>query len=109
MILKTCHHCGEPKVLSEFHKSKGHKYGVDSRCKICKQNYNIKNKEIYIKARRKHYINNREQMISASKFRYNNDHDHYRELCRKKRKEYIDNLTDAYVREILFKAGIQNP
>jgi hypothetical protein len=34
--VKLCSGCGEVKPLSEFHKNKGRKNGVNSRCKPCR-------------------------------------------------------------------------
>lgn len=34
--MKLCSVCGEVKPLSEFHKNKGRKSGVNSRCKPCR-------------------------------------------------------------------------
>jgi len=36
MQLKTCSKCGEEKEISEFHKDKAGKYGVHSKCKMCR-------------------------------------------------------------------------
>ena len=33
---KRCHNCGEVKPVSEFHSHPTGKYGVESRCKVCK-------------------------------------------------------------------------
>ena len=33
---KKCTKCGETKLLSEYHKQKGGKYGRHAKCKVCK-------------------------------------------------------------------------
>lgn len=43
--MKTCTKCKISKELSEFHKDKIFKDGLTSRCKCCKKEYNIANKE----------------------------------------------------------------
>jgi len=39
MKTKICSKCGEVKNLNKFVKSKGHKFGVHSICKECKEKY----------------------------------------------------------------------
>ena len=34
--MKLCSGCGQVRLLSEFHKNKGRKNGVNSRCKTCR-------------------------------------------------------------------------
>jgi len=34
---KTCRGCGESKLLSEYYKQKGGKYGRESECKLCRE------------------------------------------------------------------------
>ena len=36
---KTCTVCGETKLLGEYHKKKGGKYGRASMCKVCRKAY----------------------------------------------------------------------
>ena len=33
---KTCKGCGKTKALTEYHKQKLGKYGVRSKCKVCR-------------------------------------------------------------------------
>lgn len=37
-IKKACNKCGDIKLLVEFHKNKNCKDGVDSKCKVCRNN-----------------------------------------------------------------------
>ena len=39
MQTKTCTKCGEEKALTEYHKHKSGKYGVQSKCKRCVKEY----------------------------------------------------------------------
>jgi hypothetical protein len=39
---KCCNKCNEVKPVSEFHKHKTGKFGVDSKCKVCKRLYSKK-------------------------------------------------------------------
>ena len=36
---KTCRGCGESKLLSEYYKQKGGKYGRCAKCKVCRKAY----------------------------------------------------------------------
>jgi len=36
-VTKQCTKCGKTKPVTEFHKNKGGKYGVQSRCKVCRK------------------------------------------------------------------------
>ena len=47
--MKKCNKCKVEKSLSEFHKDKYSKDGVDYRCKQCRANYFQNNKETYKK------------------------------------------------------------
>ena len=42
---KTCSTCGETKKVSEFHKNRTGKFGVDSRCKVCVKAYYRANRD----------------------------------------------------------------
>jgi len=45
METKRCTKCGEAKSLSDFHKNKGKKDGLNYRCKICRANYAVVNRK----------------------------------------------------------------
>ena len=47
--MKKCNKCENEKSLSEFHKDKYSKDGVDHRCKQCRADYFKNNKETYKK------------------------------------------------------------
>lgn len=77
MIIKTCISCKESKPLTEFHKQKSNKFGVDQRCKPC---------------RSKHQAN----QYKEKWFEY---------FCRSKKSEaktrgIVFNLTPEYLKEI---------
>ncbi len=50
--MKKCHRCKQTKTLSEFHKNKNRKDGVQTRCKVCKKEtdaeYRRKNMQYFI-------------------------------------------------------------
>ena len=57
--MKTCNKCGVQKPLSEFVKDKSRKDGINSCCKICRKQYDIKNK-----SNRNNYVSkNREKIL----------------------------------------------
>ena len=41
--MKRCYHCGEHKLLSEFHKDRTRKDGLSNMCKTCIKNKNKQN------------------------------------------------------------------
>ena len=60
MKTKVCTTCRVEKELSEFHKSKKGKYGVNSRCKVCIKKYDKERNKEYlqrpeVKKRQKEY------------------------------------------------------
>lgn len=104
-VVKTCTCCSIEKSISEFHKSKTQKYGVNSRCKLCanaatvkwaSENrdkrlancrlYELKNKET-IATRKK---NKRESMTLDDRLKY---------LIKnaKDRKEYLVSIDTDYL------------
>ena len=63
---KVCLDCNEDKLLEEFSKSKSHKFGRQTRCKIC---FN-KNKQAqkYIKNKEDYYNNHESNLKKGNKF-----------------------------------------
>ncbi len=45
--MKRCYHCGEHKLLSEFHKDRTRKDGLSNMCKTCIKNRNKQNNPKY--------------------------------------------------------------
>jgi len=66
---KQCTKCGKTKPLTEFHKDKGGKYGVQSRCKACKNaaaaKYRAENPEKVRAAVAKYYAENSEKVLAS--------------------------------------------
>lgn len=73
MKIKICTYCKEEKYISEFYSSKLGKYGVSSRCKICRREWDKKRRstdeyrEYNRKFRRKYYWNNKEKCLAIDK------------------------------------------
>ena len=73
IITKICSKCKVEKPLSEFHKQKLGKYGVNNQCKHCIGEYYEKNKERLIEKQHKYYENNREKCLeTCHAYRMNN-------------------------------------
>ena len=73
-MMKKCSKCGEMKLLDEFHKQKGGKYGVRGECKEC----NCQRNKIY---RNTHH----EERIKYSR---NYDQEHKKERAERDMKNY---------------------
>ena len=62
--MKTCSKCkrGFPATLEFFHKNKLGKYGLNSKCKECKSQYQQDNREHRLKYFKQWYQDNKEQI-----------------------------------------------
>ena len=76
VIMKKCTKCKENKVLTNFSKLTSSKDGLNTRCKICRNEVNalhkIKNKDTARIENAEWYINNKDHSNERSK-RYNKD------------------------------------
>lgn len=79
-MVKVCSKCKEEKPLEEFHKQKGGKYGVNSRCKSCRKAYQEANKEKIKKRGKAYYESNKDKIKAYYKA--------YREANKEKNKAY---------------------
>jgi hypothetical protein len=81
---KTCSRCKQSKLLSEFSKKKGGKYGVRSECKECqKENNRVwyqDNREKHLDRNKTYYQINRDQKLAYNK--------EYREVNKENTKQY---------------------
>ena len=72
-VMKKCTKCGEWLVASSvnFHKDKGGKYGLTSKCKECKKKYRKRyykeNKESEAERRKEYYEANKEAILEKQK------------------------------------------
>lgn len=81
METKTCSNCGEEKPVSEFHKNKLSKDGIQSSCRVCKNKY-----------RREYHSKNKEKENIRSSNYYKENQD----KIKKKTKEwYLENKNKA--------------
>lgn len=63
--LKQCTGCKQQKEISNFHKNKLYKGGLQSQCKDCLKEYRLQNKD-KIKKYRREYYNNIEKLNSQT-------------------------------------------
>jgi transposase-like protein len=116
--MKTCAGCHETKDYSEFHRNAGKKDGYATRCKSCRKQYSIENREAiraYKKAyrdenresireaKKQYYIEHRDSILEGRKQYYNENHDsiieskkqYYNEnhdsILESKREYYVEN------------------
>ena len=87
-VMKMCRKCGEVKHISKFSKQKQGKYGVQSKCKSCKKEYNRNyyenNKETILEHQKQYYENNKETILEQRKQYYENN----KETIAEQRKQY---------------------
>ena len=92
-VMKECTKCGEWLVANNynFHKQKNGKWGLQSRCKKCKNNTNKQwrenNKEHIMEYRKKYHKNNKEYNKERNKKWCENNKEYRKEY----RKEYYKN------------------
>lgn len=103
MESKVCKTCKLPKLLTEFHKRKLSKDGLDLHCKDCKSEYNRKYKKEWLTPEKskevyKKWPKNKE---SVKNWRYNN-----KSRINECRKKIIENYTEEEYKE--FRTKINN-
>jgi DNA repair exonuclease SbcCD ATPase subunit len=96
-INKTCSKCKRELSLNHFHKTKTGKYGVMSKCKDCRKEYNKEYNKINkekIKEYNKEYKNsenNKEKILEKAKEYYKNNKQKILEHNKEYKKEYYKN------------------
>ena len=71
--MKTCRKCGVEKPVSEFHKGKRYKGGLNARCKVCRSGNHSDNQARYSASKSVHYLANRDRIRdSISQYKSNN-------------------------------------
>lgn len=72
-LKKTCTKCGVEKEISEFHKKNNGKYGRESRCKLCKKEYDrvqkLNNPEKYKQIHKRYRENNKKKILTRQRKR----------------------------------------
>ena len=89
---KKCSTCREIKPINDFNKNKNHKSGYHNQCKICRHEYNLKNKENIKKYNNIYYENNKKSVNEISKKYRENNKDKISELHKKYQKENKEKL-----------------
>lgn len=81
MQTKICTLCHIEKELTGFHKNKLGKFGVHSKCKSCKKQYQIENKDYLTKYSKQYYKDNLDKILKhGEQWRVDNPeyhHQHY--------------------------------
>ena len=67
---KTCRICGRPKDLDEFGTSKKNKDGRDSRCRQCRRNAYVTNRDDCLQKVKNAYARNRAARLAQKSVRY---------------------------------------
>ena len=67
IIIKICSTCKIQKNINEFNKNKNNKDGHSKRCKTCKHNYYLNNKEHLLKKAKLYYKKNSKAMSAKRK------------------------------------------
>ena len=70
---KKCPKCGRELPLSEFHKCKTRKDGLQTHCKECRKEYYRTNSEELLEYRKDYYRNHREEILNQMKEYYENN------------------------------------
>jgi hypothetical protein len=90
--MKTCTKCGEIKPLTEFHKQKLSKHGVESRCKACKamsdRQRKVNNREQINAWKRAHHHRHKDRLLPQIKQRSSAWYENNKEHKARKAKEY---------------------
>jgi len=88
MKTKVCNKCGKEKPISEFHKNRNSKDGLNSWCKKCHKEYRDENKEKIKEKWREYYQNNRERISEYKKEYRKNNKEKIKEYNKEYRKKY---------------------
>lgn len=105
--MKTCTKCGISKDLKEYQNDKRGKFGVESRCKLCRGDYLKKYKEInkydyiYYENNKPILINKQKEYIKRNKESYN----FYQKLYQKSNGYKSQKLYNEKNKDALLKKG----
>ena len=99
-VMKKCSKCGEWLVASgvNFHKGKTYKYGLQSKCKKCRAEYQQENKEALAEYRRQYYKQNKEAIAEQHR-QYRETHKEAKAECGKKYRETHKEAIAEYQRQ----------
>lgn len=93
---KRCNKCKAIKPLSDFHKLTKSKDGYQSKCKDCKKQYHLQNKERKSKKDKERYQENKEEI----KKRTNQYYHENIEVIRERRKSYYHKNADDIKKKV---------
>ena len=88
---KECSKCNNIKPLEEFHKKKKGKYGVESKCKLCKKEYDkqrkLKNPEKIKEIHKNYREKNKEVILEKQRIYRDQNRESYNAYQKEYRKE----------------------
>lgn len=103
MTMKTCTKCNEEKALSEFHKNKCKKDGLQYTCKACvcayKEAYHTANREKIAEKQKRYYTENRAVVLEKQRQYREKNHEKIAEY--RKANPQIDGTANALSRSPL--------
>lgn len=111
METKKCSKCGEEKPLSEFHRNRTKKYGVQNECKCCVlqgTSGSSDSAKIHRLRGLLDYYKNRTLRLAASKKRYCADIELSRQKALDSYYRRREVLSDSYVKQMLRQIGFNN-
>lgn len=85
--MKFCHKCSSLKPLDAFNKCKGKKDGLESKCRDCKKQYYLNNKQNILNQVKERYEEKREEIIKKKNERYAVNKKNISDIRKKKRRE----------------------
>lgn len=86
-LTKVCTKCGKELTLDNFHKEKAGKYGVTSKCKSCRNAYNVDYRKVNVDKIKSYRKSIRNKALLYFKQRYENN----KEVIREKQRQYNKN------------------
>lgn len=85
--MKKCTKCQINKELDQFGKDRTNTTGYDSKCKLCKKEYYLANKEHASKRQSEYYQNNKEERINYGKQFYQNNKEYFQNYNLERKEE----------------------
>lgn len=96
MMKKRCHKCKAIKPLSDFHKLTKSKDGHQSKCKDCKKQYHLQNKDRKSEKDKERYQENKEEVKKRTNQYYHENID----IIRQRRKKYYYKNADDIKKKV---------
>ena len=101
-VFRKCTKCGEWLVANNYNfgKDKKGKFGLDSRCKVCKKEYQKEfykdNKEYYKKYHKEYYEENKDKIKEYSKQYYKDNKEYHKEYYKNNEDKIREHSKEYY-------------